>query len=440
MLTVKKVLAGRGAVDYYLNQTRRGLADYYLPDSSANDGDNAVRLSAPASSWWGGGAEALELSGEVERAEFAPLFTKALHPGDGGYLGRRFRLPEEAAAAKVDALRGASEISDPYERWMARHEIRRRAPHASVAAWDCTFSPPKSVSLLWAAGDRHIRQQVWAAHLAAVDAGLGYLEQHAGYVRAGRNGVRVLDTTGLVVARMNEWTSRDGDMHLHSHCLVLNRVRALDDGKWRALDGRVLLLARTGAGALYNRALEAELTRRLGVAWRDRPDGLRELDGVDDELIEAFSSRRRAITAAVEELAAAYRDKYGVEAPPAVLSAMAQTAWAKTRRRKRDLDPADALAQWERTARRHGRQLARVPGQVLARMPHSPENRPDPLELLVARLVGSGRATFTRHDLLRAALDVVPPGNLSPAQLQAQAQQLAARAVGHPELVGVSAP
>ena len=439
MLTVKKILAGRGAVDYYLNQTRRGMADYYLPNEQAQQAGGAERLSAPASSWWGDGAEALELSGEVERAEFAPLFAKAAHPG-GGYLGRRFRLPEEAAATKADALRAASEISDPYERWMARHEIRRRAPHASVAAWDCTFSPPKSVSLLWAAGGRLIQQQVWAAHLAAVDAGLGYLEQHGAYVRAGRNGVRVLDATGLVVARMNEWTSRDGDMHLHTHCLLLNRAQAEADGKWRALDGRALLSARTGAGALYNRALEAELTRRLAVGWRDRPDGLRELDGVGDELIEAFSSRRRAITATVADLAGAYRDKYRTDAPPAVLSAMAQTAWAKTRRRKRDLDPADALAEWERTARRHGRQLSRVPGQVLARMPHSPEDRPDPLELLVTRLTGSGRATFTRHDLLRAALDVLLPGNLPPAQLQAQAQQLAARAAGHPELVGVSAP
>jgi conjugative relaxase-like TrwC/TraI family protein len=209
---------------------------------------------------------------------------------------------------------------------MATHEIRRRAPHASVAAWDCTFSPPKSVSLLWAAGDAGLQREVWAAHLAAVDAGLGYLEEHAGYVRAGRNGVRVLDTTGLVVARMNEWTSRDGDMHLHTHCLVLNRAKTVEDCKWRALDGRALLSARAGAGALYDRTLEAELTRRLGVAWRDRPDGLRELDGVDDELIAAFSSRRRAITATVERLAVAYRDKYGVDPPPAVLASMGQTA------------------------------------------------------------------------------------------------------------------
>jgi conjugative relaxase-like TrwC/TraI family protein len=441
VLTVKKILAGRGAVDYYLAQTRRGLVDYYLPDERTDDGDGASRLAAPGSSWWGGGAEALELAGRVERGAFVPLYTTAAHPG-GGYLGRRFCLPEEAAHAKADALVAASEIPDPYERWLARHEIRRRAPHASVAAWDCTFSPPKSVSLLWAAGDGDVQRQVWAAHLAAVEAGLGYLQQHAAYVRAGRNGVRVLGTSGLVVARMNEWTSRDGDMHLHTHCLVLNRASTLEDGKWRALDGRALLAARTGAGAIYNRTLEAELTRRLGVGWRDRPDGLRELDGVDDELIAAFSSRRRAITAVVADLAAAYRDKYGIVAPPAVLSTMAQTAWATTRRRKRDVDPAEALAAWEATARRHGRQLARLPTQVLGRRaaPEGAEEWSAVPERLVARLAVGGRATFTRHDLLRAALDVLPPGNLPPAELHTRAELLVDWAIHRPELVGVTAP
>ncbi len=196
MLTVKRIHAGRSAVDYYLDQTRPGMADYYLPDERAGD-DPA--LSAPGASWWGGGAEALELSGGVQRAEFVPLYAKAVRPG-GGYLGRRFRLPEEADAAKADRLASAAEIADPHERWMAKHEIRRTGGHASVAAWDCTFSPPKSVSLLWAAGDRHVQAQVWAAHLTAVEAGLGYLQEHAAYVRAGAQGVRVLDTSGLVAA------------------------------------------------------------------------------------------------------------------------------------------------------------------------------------------------------------------------------------------------
>lgn len=64
MLSVKKIYAGRGAVDYHLNQTRRGLADYSLPEPderAAAVGDERSRLSAPGSTWWGGGVATLGL-------------------------------------------------------------------------------------------------------------------------------------------------------------------------------------------------------------------------------------------------------------------------------------------------------------------------------------------------------------------------------------------
>jgi conjugative relaxase-like TrwC/TraI family protein len=444
VLTVKKVRAGRGAVGYYLDQTRRGLADYYLPDDRTRNGRGARgRVVAPGSAWWGGGARELGLGGGVGREAFVPVFTEAAHPRrGGGHLGRRFRLPDEAAAAKRDALRAAAQIADPHERWMATLAVRRGAPQASVAAWDATFSPPKSVSLLWAAADPSVQQEVWAGHLAAVDAALAYLQDHAAYVRAGRNGVRVLDTSGLVVARMNEWTSRDGDMHLHTHCLILNRAKTLAAGKWRALDGRALLAARTGAGALYQRTLEAQLTRRLGVAWRDRPDGLRELQGVDDELIVAFSSRRRAITAEVETLAAAYREKYGVDPPAAVRAAMGQTAWATTRRRKQTVEPADALAAWEATARAHGRQLTGLPARILGRAVTG-EHTTDwqaVIDRLLDRLANGNAAALSRHDLLRAALDVLPPESRTADELHTMAQLLVDWATRRPELVDLTAP
>ena len=64
----------------------------------------------------------------------------------------------------------------------------------------------------------------------------------------------------------------------------------------------------------------------------------------------------------------------------------------------------------------------RLHDQVLTRapQPRNPADQPDPLKHLVARLSGSGRATFTRHDLLRAALDVLPPHNLDQTEVQAQ--------------------
>jgi conjugative relaxase-like TrwC/TraI family protein len=441
-LSVKKILAGRGAVNYYLEQTRRGLADYYLGERSSIDGDGATgQLAAPGAAWWGGGADVLELRGPVERAQFVPLYARGVRP-DGGYLGRRFRTQEDAALARAERLAATEAIADPYERWQARQKLARSGPQASVAAWDATFSPVKSVSLLWAAGDRHIQRQVWAAHCAAVDAGLGYLEQHAGFVRAGRNGIKVLDTDGLVVARMNEWTSRDGDMQLHTHCLILNRARTSLDGKWRALDGRALLAARTGAAALYHRVLEAELTRRLQVAWRHRPEGLRELDGIPDELIVAFSTRRRAITAEVDRLAAAYQDRYGTPPPPAVRHRMAQDATLATRRTKGEPSPDEALDAWERRARQHGADLAALPARVVGRSTARRVDRSagqDDLGLLLGRLAGLDRASFTRHDLLRAALDVIEVADRPADELRRDAELLVARLLDTDLLVALHA-
>ncbi len=437
MLSVKKVQAGRSAVDYYLNQTRTGMAEYYLQDRTEL-ADNRPALTAPPTAWWGGSARALDLAGTVERAQFEPLYATGHRP-DGTKLGRRFRLPEEAAAAKADDMAATETIVDDYARWLAQHEIRRRGNQPSVSAWDCTFSPVKSVSLLWASGNPAVQDAVWAGHLAAVDAGLGYLEEHAAYVRAGKGGVRILDTDGLLVARMNEWTSRTGDMQLHTHCLILNRARTTEDGAWRALDGRALLSARAGAGALYNRTVEAELTRRLGVNWRDRPDGLREIDGVDDQLIEAFSSRRRAITTHLQTMIDAYTERHGHEPSQAAISAMAQTATLTTRPSKHDITPDDAIELWEATARRQGEALRGLPERVTG---HATALREAPVDrqigAVIGRIIEAGKPTFTRHELLRSCLDIVTPGDRTPVELLVAAEELADTVATSPRLITVT--
>jgi hypothetical protein len=220
-----------------------------------------------------------------------------------------------------------------------------------------------------------------------------------------------------------------GTCKLHTHCLILNRARTRTDGKWRALDGRALLTAKTGAAAIYHRVLEAELTRRLQVGWRDRPEGLRELEGVPDELIVAFSTRRRAITAEVDRLATAYQDRYGTPPPPAVRHRMAQDATLATRRTKREPSPDEALDAWERRARQQGTELGTLPARVFNRSGtrHGVSAGRDELGLLLGRLAGSDRASFTRHDLLRAALDVIEVADRPADELRRDADRLIAR-------------
>jgi conjugative relaxase-like TrwC/TraI family protein len=58
-------------------------------------------------------------------------------------------------------------------------DLGRRYGDESVRGYDATFSAPKSVSVLFALGDEKLREQVVEAHDSAVEAVLGWVEDHA---------------------------------------------------------------------------------------------------------------------------------------------------------------------------------------------------------------------------------------------------------------------
>ena len=68
---------------------------------------------------------------------------------------------------------------------------------------------------------------------------LSFIERHALFTRQGRNGVRQVNVTGLVAAAFTHRDSRAGDLDLHTHVAVANKVQTLDR-RWLSIDGRVL--------------------------------------------------------------------------------------------------------------------------------------------------------------------------------------------------------
>ena len=56
----------------------------------------------------------------------------------------------------------------------------------TVAGYDLTFSPVKSVSTLWAVADPHVAAQIERAHQAAVQDALNFIERHALFTRQGQ--------------------------------------------------------------------------------------------------------------------------------------------------------------------------------------------------------------------------------------------------------------
>jgi conjugative relaxase-like TrwC/TraI family protein len=135
-----------------------------------------------------------------------------------------------------------------------------------VTGYDLCFSAPKSVSALWALGGTDGGVAVQAAHIAAVRAGLDYLDTHAAFSRVGRNGHTQVATDGLAAAVFDHRTSRAGDPQLHTHALVLNKLQC-PDGEWRTVDGHEIYAHKKSAGVIYQAALRSELSRRLGITW-----------------------------------------------------------------------------------------------------------------------------------------------------------------------------
>jgi conjugative relaxase-like TrwC/TraI family protein len=157
-----------------------------------------------------------------------------------------------------------------------------------VAGFPMSFSPPKSVSVLWAVADEETSAEVLAAHEAAVEEAIAFLDEHGSFTRRGHNGVLQVDTEGLLGATFVHRTSRAADPQLHTHLLIANKVRAAD-GKWLSIDGRELFTHQKAAGMLYKAALRAELTRRCDVAWSDVDEtGIAEIVGVPGGLADAW--------------------------------------------------------------------------------------------------------------------------------------------------------
>ena len=230
------------------------------------------------------------------------------------------------------------------------------------------------------------------AHLAAWQAALSYLEQRACVTRRGKNGVLRERGPGFVAAAYQHRTSRAQDPHLHTHVIVANMARG-SDGVWRALDGEPMLKRyRLAAGYLYQSQLRFELTRSLGVEWREPVNGMAEIAGVPEAALRAFSQRRAQVLDYLER-----RGSSGFYA--------AKVAAIETRDRKEPVDLPRMRLEWEARAAEHGlgrRELKRLLGRTVARELDERE-----VAETAARLAGPDgltgtRSTFTGTDAVMA--------------------------------------
>ncbi|MFD4351522.1 MobF family relaxase [Nocardia sp. NPDC058518] len=227
------------------------------------------------------------------------------------------------------APRNSRELSG----WVAKNS---RPERTAVAGFDITFSPVKSVSALWAMAPPSVATRIEGAHRAAVGDALAWIEDNALFTRLGRGGIRQVNVEGIVAASFTHRDSRAGDPDLHTHVLIANRVRA-EDNRWRTIDAAVVYEAIVTASEIYDSRVEHHLETVLGLQFEARPDRdpnkrqIREIIGVPVELIEAWSQRRTAIAARLDQLTAAFQTTFGREPAPGEVHQLAQRATLETR-------------------------------------------------------------------------------------------------------------
>ncbi|KQT01302.1 hypothetical protein ASG23_06955 [Cellulomonas sp. Leaf395] len=426
VMTLHRLTAGAG-YQYLLRHTASGDCDragatsltaYYT--ASGN----------PPGRWLGrglrgvGGAEAngIERGEVVDEQPMARLYGQGCDPATGGPLGRAY-VTGDPVAKRVEArVKALPEGLDAGARRaavdaMTRVELARGAPKA-VAGFDLTFTPPKSVSTLWAVADDRTQATVLAAHRAAVDQALAFLEDRALYTRTGHGGCRQEPTQGAIAVAFDHWDSRAGDPNLHTHLVVANKVQG-PDGAWRSLDSRALHHATVAISEVYDALMADELARRLPVRWGWRHRGARrsprlEVDGVADALMGEFSARSTRIDEAMTDEVARFAATHGRTPNRIEITRLRQQVTRATRPSKHVRPLGELLAAWRiRAAALTGRSPEQLTAAALGREQSVPIGAAAvPAEVVerVAQVVLAGvmerRSTWTRWNVLAEAARV----------------------------------
>src|SRR5271156_6543477 len=256
MLTISKPLSAGQAQTYHKEEFANAKENYY------SEGDH-IR-----GEWHGKLAKEWGLQGEVREEHFGRL-AHGQHPLTGEQLVRH-----QTAREYVNG----------------RGETVSTMEHR--AAWDATFSAPKSVSLTaLVGGDDRVRQ----AHRESVKMALGEMEK---YVQARIGGNHPPETTGKWAAASFEHDSARpvngyAAPQLHTHVVFFNLTET-QNGEARALQPHELYRSQQFATAVYRSELALRL-KGQGYEIERGKSGQPEITGYTEQYLAASSPRRQQI-------------------------------------------------------------------------------------------------------------------------------------------------
>lgn len=280
------------------------------------------------------------------------MLSMSVIPNPDYYFEEDYYRSEEVSAAEW-AGKGAALLqlsgaisSDAYKNIMqgyspdADFSLCGHPEEEHRSGWDLTFSVPKPVSVMWAAADDTLKQQIHNAHNRAVDSAVSFIESHAAVTRRGYAGQERESVIGLVAAKFHHYTSRALDPQIHTHCLIAN-VAPRSDGTWGTIVSRDLYFWQKSAGTMYR----SELAKQLkDIGFSIEKDGSAfSIGGVPSDICDLYAKRSSDIRDALKKMG-------GAESS----SRLGDIAALSTRKGKTKIDREELNRRWKEEIQEFG--------------------------------------------------------------------------------------
>ncbi|MDD2653005.1 MAG: MobF family relaxase [Sulfurimonas sp.] len=314
-----------------------------------------------------------------------------------GEMAERYSNIEHQSAITKESYQDFSDLIN--------QNLKGNATGEQRAGFDITFSPSKSVDVIYTVADENMKKSILDAQDKAVNIALERASQYITYrMRDGNGGREHFQNNGLAIAKFQHLSNRNEEVKIHTHCFIANQT-VNSKGELVSIDNKQLYDNQKLITQIYHQELFKEL-QKLGFESEvlDIQKDIIEVKGVSQEAKNAISTRTLQIEEWLSENRAELMEKY----PNANESQLRQIATLETRNYKQSHSYSE-LSEIEQ----RNRELVEATGfnqeSILSLQQNGKTEEQKVLSLdeitqKSAEIVTEQESTFTKEEMLSKAI------------------------------------
>lgn len=213
---------------------------------------------------------------------------------------------------------------------LINQNLKGNATGNQRAGFDITFSPSKSIDVIYAVANDELKKSILQAQDRAVNLALEKASRYITYRMRNENGREHFQNNGLAIAKFQHLSNRNEEIKIHTHCFIANQT-INSKGELVSIDNKQLYDNQKLITQIYHQELFQEL-QKLGFQSEvlDIQKDILEIKGVTQEARNSISTR----TAEIEKWLLENRKELLKKYPNANESQLRQIATLETRNYK----------------------------------------------------------------------------------------------------------